>query len=135
MKIDNRHERLIAASPERVAALLSDLDRVWPTQLAPVPVEREQGVFRAGQMLWQEIDRPGAVRAFRVVAPEALRAEHWFEVEPQGGGTVARHIVAGQAVGAFEAVWRQRVEPLHDRILVALLENVEAAVDQAHSGA
>jgi len=132
LKIYNRHERLIAAPPEHVADLVSDLDRVWPTELAPAPVAQEQGALRAGGMLWQEIDRPGAVRAFRVVAPDALRAEHWFEVEPQEGGSVLRHIVSGEADRSHEAVWRQEVEPLHDRILEALLRNVEAAADRGH---
>ena len=39
-----------------------------------------------------------------------------------------RHIIEGQAHGRYEAIWRDRIEPLHDRILEALLDNVEAAV-------
>jgi hypothetical protein len=127
VKIDNRHERLVAAPPERVAGLLSELGRIWPAELAPAPVEQERDVLEAGPMLWQEIHRAGAVRAFRVVAPDALQAEHWFEVEARAGGTVLRHVVSGRVAGAFAAVWRERIEPLHDRILEALLDNVEAA--------
>lgn len=125
MNIDNHHERLFAASPERVAELLADLGGVWPTELAPAPVEHHGGALRVGPMLWQEIERPGAVRAFRVVAPGDLQAEHWFEVAPQDGGSILRHRVVGRAVGEFARVWLERMQPLHDRILEGLLDNVE----------
>jgi hypothetical protein len=78
-------------------------------------------------MLWEEFDRPGAVRAFRVVAPEGLQGEHWFELELAQGATVLRHTLEGCATGKYEAIWRERIEPLHDLILEALLDNVEAA--------
>jgi hypothetical protein len=35
MKISNRHERIVAAPPERIVALIADFDRVWPTEIAP----------------------------------------------------------------------------------------------------
>jgi hypothetical protein len=55
-------------------------------------------------------------------------AEHWFELEPGEGGTVLRHTVEGRTVGKYEAIWREQIEPLHDLILEALLDNVEAAL-------
>ena len=126
MKIRKRHERSIAAPPERIAALIADFDRVWPAQVAPAP--RRQGHrYDAGLMLWEEFDRPGAVRAFRVVSPDELQGEHWFELEPAGGATVLRHTIEGRAAGKYEAIWRERSGPLHDRRLEALLDNVEAA--------
>jgi hypothetical protein len=76
-------------------------------------------------MLWE--DRPAAARAFRVVRPDGLQAEHWFELEPADGGTVLRHTVEGSATGRYEEIWRERIEPLHDLILEALLDNVESA--------
>jgi hypothetical protein len=57
-----------------------------------------------------------------------LQAEHWFELDLAEGATVLRHTVKGCTVGEFEAVWCERIEPLHDRILEALLDNVTAAV-------
>ncbi|HTS99404.1 MAG TPA: SRPBCC family protein [Streptosporangiaceae bacterium] len=127
MKIRNQHERMIAAPPGEVAALIADFDRVWPAQIGPAPRPQADGTYLAGLMVWAEVDRPGAVRAFRVVRPEELQAEHWFEVAPAGGGTVLRHTVEGSATGTFEAVWRDRIAPVHDRTLEALLDNVEAA--------
>ena len=48
-----------------------DLDGIWSTQISPAP-HRDSELLRAGTMLrWQEVDRPGAVRAFRVVSPRS----------------------------------------------------------------
>jgi len=63
-----------------------------------------------------------------VVRPDDLQGEHWFELEPTEGATVLRATVEGRAVGKYEAIWCERIEPLHDRILEALFDNVEAAV-------
>jgi hypothetical protein len=127
MKIRNCHERTVAAPPEAIAALIADLDRVWPTDIAPAPRRQGQHTYDAGLMLWEEFDRPGAARAFRVVRPDGLAAEHWFELEPADGATVLRHTIEGSAAGRYEEIWRERIEPFHDLILEALLDNVEAA--------
>jgi hypothetical protein len=37
-------------------------------------------------------------------------------------------VIEGGTVGKYEAIWCERIEPLHDLILEALLDNVEAAV-------
>jgi hypothetical protein len=128
MKIRNCHERTVAAPPERIAALIADFDRVWPTEIEPAPRLQEHRLYDAGLMLWEEFDRPGAARAFRVVRPDELRVEHWFELELAEGATVVRHTVEGCAVGKYEAIWRKRIEPAHDLLLEVLLDNVEAAV-------
>jgi hypothetical protein len=128
VKIRNQHERIVAAPPERIAALIADFGRIWPTQIAPAPRRQGPRLYDAGLMLWEEFDRPGAVRAFRVIRPDELHGEHWFELEPAEAVTVLRHTIEGSAAGKFEAIWRERIEPLHDRILEALLDNVEAAV-------
>ena len=127
MKIKSRHERMVAAPPERIAALIADFGSVWPAEIAPAPRLQGHRLYDAGPMLWEEFDRPGAVRAFRVVRPDELQLEHWFELELAEGATVVRHTIEGCAVGKYEAIWRERIEPLHDLILEALLDNVEAA--------
>ena len=43
------------------------------------------------------------------------------------GATVLRYTVEGSAAGRYEAIWRERIEPLHDLIIEALLDNVESA--------
>ena len=128
MKISNRHERIVPATPERVAAIVADFDRIWPTQIGPPPQQVEDRLYQAGRMLWEEVRRPGALRAFRVITPAELRLEHWFAAEPTAGGTILRHTVEGYADGRYEAIWRERIEPGHDVELEALFDNVEAAV-------
>jgi hypothetical protein len=128
VRIRNVHERTIAAPPGQVAALIADFGRVWPTEITPAPRPHDPRLYDAGLMLWEEFDRPGAARAFRVLRPAELQAEHWFELEPAAGATVLRHTVEGRAAGEYEALWRDRIEPVHDRILEALLDKVEAAV-------
>jgi hypothetical protein len=127
MKIFNRHERLIAASPERIAPLVADFDLIWPTRLAPAPAPQGDRTYAAGLMVWQEYDRPGAVRAFRVVSPAELRGGHWFELIPADGGTLLRHTIEGTATGPFETIWAERIEPRHNQILEAILDNVQSA--------
>jgi hypothetical protein len=137
MKVCNIHERCIAAKPERVAGLVADFELVWPTQIGPAPRLQRHRLYKAGMMLWQEFDRPGAARAFRVISPEGLQVEHWFELEPVEEGTLLRHTVEGEAVGEFEATWREQIEPRHDVVLEALIDNVEAAAagaDRASAG-
>jgi hypothetical protein len=127
-KIMNRHERILPAPPERIASLIADFDRIWPTEIGPAPRLVEAGLYEAGRMLWQEVGRPGALRAFRVIRPDELRLEHWFEAEPAAGATVLRHTVEGYADGRYEAIWRERIEPVHDVEVEALFDHVEAAV-------
>ena len=128
MKIRDVHERVVAAPPERIAALVGDFDAIWPTWIAPAPQPLEPGHYRAGFMVWEEVERPGAIRAFRVISPEGLQAEHWFELESSEGGALLRHTVDGEAFGEYEAIWRERIAPLHALILQAILDNVETAV-------
>jgi hypothetical protein len=128
MKIRNRHERTFTAPPEQIAELISDFRRIWPAQLAPAPRLLGHRLYDVGLMVWEELDRLGAVRAFRIVRPDELQAEHWFELESLGSGTVLRHIVDGWVSGRYEAIWRERIEPLHDLVLEALLDNVQAAI-------
>jgi hypothetical protein len=82
MQIRHQHERIVAAAPERITELIADFDRIWPTQIAPAPRLLGHGTYHVGIMAWEEFDRPGAARAFRVTRPDELRAEHWFELRP-----------------------------------------------------
>jgi hypothetical protein len=123
----------MSATPQRVAELVADFDTIWPTQIAPAPVPCGRRLYDTGRMVWEEFDRPGAIRAFRVILPEELPGEHWFEAQSVDGGTLVRHTVVGEAVGEYEAIWRDRIEPAHDLILEAVLDNIEAAVAKGRS--
>jgi hypothetical protein len=131
MKIMNRHERILTAPPERIAPLIADFDRIWPTEIGPAPRRVDDRLYQAGRMLWEEFDRPGALRAFRVIKPDGLRLEHWFEAEAAGGAMVLRHTVEGYADGRYETIWRERIEPGHDEVLEAIFDHVEAALTPA----
>jgi hypothetical protein len=109
---------------------VSDFDAIWPAQIVPAPRPLGDLRYEEGPMVWEEFDRPSAIRAFRVVLPEDMRGEHWFDAKPVDGGTLVRHTIVGEAVGEYEAIWRDRIEPAHDLILEAVLDNIEAAVDQ-----
>jgi hypothetical protein len=124
MKIHNAHERVVDAAPERVAALVADFDTIWPDHIARAPRYFGDGVYAAAPMVWEEVARADAARAFRVIHPPELDAEHWFEVRETAAGTLVRHVIYGEARGGFADVWRNRLEPIHDRILEALLDRV-----------
>ena len=127
MKIKNLHERVVAAPLEPIAALIADFGRIWPATIAPAPQRQGHRRYDTGLMLWEEFDRPGAARAFRVVKPDEMQGEHWFELRPADGATLVRHTIEGSATGKYETIWRERIEPLHDLILEALLDNIQAA--------
>jgi hypothetical protein len=128
MKIRNCQERVFAATVEELAALVANFDNVWPTEVTAAPRPMGGRRYRAGKMVWEEFDRPGAIRAFRVVSPDALGAEHWFDLERVNEGVRLRHTIAGEAVGEYEALWCEQIEPTHARVFAALFENIEAAL-------
>jgi len=127
MKIDNAHERVVAGTPEQVAALVADLDAIWPTDIARAPRYFGDGVYAASPMVWEEVARAHAARAFRVIHPPELEAEHWFEIRETPTGTLLRHVISGEARAEFAELWRTRLEAIHDRILEALLDRVATA--------
>lgn len=130
MKIAVSHERSFAAAPERISALIADLDRIWPQDIAPAPRGQEVGVYDAGLMRWEDFDRPGAIRAFRITRPSGAHGEHWFELVVADGPTVLRHTVDATASGAFAVLWGTRIARLHDQILEALFDNIQECLDQ-----
>ena len=132
VKVSNVHERTIKASQAQLEAIVADLAGIWPTQISPAPYPDGE-LLRTGTMRWQELDRPGAVRAFRVVSPPEFRGEHWFEVELVKDGTVLRHTIDAEVFGEYEPIWRDRIEPVHNLVLEALLDNVQQIVERASS--
>lgn len=129
MKINYAHERVVAGTTDQVAALVADLDAIWPTDISRAPRYFGDGVYAASPMVWEEISRADAARAFRVIHPPELEAEHWFEIREAPTGTLLRHVISGEARAEFAELWRTRLEAVHDRILEALLDRVaEAAV-------
>jgi hypothetical protein len=131
MNIDNVHERVFPAARDELAALVADFDEIWPTEICAAPRPLGERLYEVGVMVWEEFDRPGTIRAFRVVRPESLRAEHWFDLERVEAGIRLRHTIDGEAVGEHETLWRERIEPVHDRVLEALFDKIEAALSRS----
>jgi hypothetical protein len=128
VKVSKRHERVIAATEEQLVGLIFDFDAVWPTEIAPAPRELGDRLYKVGPMIWEEFERPGAIRAFRVIRPAGMAGQHWFEGHTVDDGILVRHTLDGEAVGEGEAFWRETVEPVHDIILERIFDKIEAAV-------
>ena len=128
MKVHNVHERRLAVTPEAVTELFADSEQRQLVLRFPAP-EPGSGLLRIGPMLWQPVERGGAALAYDIVGPAEFPASHWFEI---GAGTDSRttlsHTVEGEAVGEFEPVWRDRIEPMHDAYIEAIFDRVEAAL-------
>ncbi len=125
MRVHNVHERPLTAAPAKVEALFADIEGLWPTHAFPAP-QQQGDALRLGTMLWQPVDRPGAARAYEIVAPAGFHASHWFEVdEGSNGGAILRHTVEGEAVGDFEATWRDSIEPLHNAYIEAMFDRAQ----------
>lgn len=133
MKIHNAHERVVDGTPEQVAALVADLNAIWPNHIVRAPRYFGDGVYAADPMVWEEIPRAGAARAFRVIHPPDIAADHWFEVSATPAGTLIRHTISGEARNEFADLWRNTLEAIHDRILEALLDRVAANAVTANS--
>jgi hypothetical protein len=127
MEIHNTHERVVDGTPQQVATLIADFGVIWPEHIARAPRYLGGDVYAADPMIWEEIVRADAARAFRVIHPPELEAEHWFEVRETPTGTVVRHVISGEARADFADLWRNRLEAIHDRILEALLDRVAAS--------
>jgi len=124
MKIHNTHERVVTGTPEQIETLVGHFDLIWPDQIGRAPRDFGDGVYAAAPMVWEEIERADAARAFRVIYPPELEAEHWFEVRQAPTGTLIRHVISGEARDEFADLWRNRLEAIHDRVLEALLDRV-----------
>jgi hypothetical protein len=131
MKMNNLHERVFSTTADQLAVLVADWDRIWPTDIGAAPRPLGGRLYKAGIMVWEEYDRPGAIRAFRVISPEALRAEHWFDLERVDEGVRLRHTIAGEAVGKYETIWREQIRPLHDQIIEALFDKIATALSRS----
>jgi Polyketide cyclase / dehydrase and lipid transport len=133
--VRNVHQRLIAAPPERVASLLetlaSDDDRVWPHDRWVAL--RLDGPLAPGSRgghgpIRYEVARvePGRLVEFRFPRRSGFRGLHRFEIEPNGDGTVIRHVLEGTIHGRTRVVWPLVIRPLHDALLEDALDKVES---------
>jgi hypothetical protein len=128
VKVRNVHERSLTAPAAEVEALFDNIDALWPTPAFPAPAPADGSVLKLGTMLWEPVEREGAAKAYRIVGPDEFPAEHWFDVRDEADGCVLRHTVEGEAVGEFEGVWREQIEPMHDAYIEALFDRAQEAL-------
>ena len=127
MKMSNVHERTFDATPEQLAAIVQDFDRIWPTEIARAPTP--QGDASTNWLhIWQEYDKPGAARHVPSRQSDDLQAEALvFDVEAWRYASASHD--RRRAMRRRRVVhWRDRIEPGHDVVLEKLLDNVGETV-------
>ncbi|MFL1378619.1 MULTISPECIES: SRPBCC family protein [unclassified Nocardiopsis] len=134
MRVHNLHRRHLAASPDRVGALVDGLaspgDALWPADHWPaMRLDRPLGIGAAGghgPVRYTVTDHtPGRHVRFRFSAPRGFDGFHEFTVEPGDGGTVLRHLLAIRAHGPALLTWPLVFRPLHDALLEDCLDRAE----------
>lgn len=137
MAVLNVHERTLAATPERVGALLETLsgtrDALWPRDTWPPlrldPCLRDGGSGGHGPIRYTVSSHaPGRWIRFRFTVPRGFHGFHEFVVSPGPGSTsVLRHILVMRVRGAARVTWPLVWRWLHDAMLEDLLDRAENA--------
>ena len=137
MQIHNVHERVLAASPERVGALLDGLsgrpDPLWPEEQWP-PMRfdgpLQQGAAGGHGPIRYEVDHyePGLLARFRFTGPRGLHGTHTFAVMRASDGALLRHAIKGRAGGRMWLLWPLVFQPLHNALLEDALDKAARAV-------
>jgi hypothetical protein len=100
MKIHNRHQRLVRATSDQVAALVADFDAIWPTQIAPAPRD-EVG---AGEVEAALLEHEAVVEAAVAGVPDREYGERivaWVVV--RSGSHVTAETLADYAAARLSA--------------------------------
>lgn len=137
MAVLNIHERSIAASPDRVGALVDGLsgedDQLWPKRDWPrirldagLAVGSSGGHGPIGYTVTGYA--PGRWVHFEFTAPRGFIGFHEFSVHPaDDGGAVLRHTLAMTLRGPARLVWPLGLRQLHDALLEDGLDGAERA--------
>jgi hypothetical protein len=144
--IRNVHERRLDATPAEVGAVLDTLasanDRLWPSGRWPamrferpldvrVPAEPLRAGAGGGHgPIRYQVSRyvPGRQVVFSFCPASGLDGEHRFEVVPEGGATVLRHVLEARPIGRGRLSWPLVMRPLHDALIEDALDRAERAV-------
>lgn len=136
--VRNVHERLIAAPPEAVGALLDTLgsahDRMWPeAPHEPMVLRHPGGAGLAvgahgghGAIRYTvESYEPGRRVTFRFSPRLPLVGTHEFFVDPAAGGTLLRHELVARPSGVMRVLWPLVVRSMHDCYAEDALDRTE----------
>lgn len=140
MQVLNIHERVLAASPQQVGALIDTLssrdDALWPRQCWPrMALDRPLGVGATGGhgpvRYAVEAYAPGQRIRFAFTGPRGLRGHHRLEiVNPTAHSCALRHTIEMTTHGAARLTWPLFFRPLHDALLEDALAVAQAALGQ-----
>lgn len=143
MQVHNVHSRELAASPERVGAVLDSLggeeDRLWPVDRWPAMPFQLDGPLAVGSRARHgpipyavEEYEPGRRLVFRFASGLGLDGTHRFEVEPLGADrSRLTHTLECAVKPKMLALW-PIVRGYHDALLEDLLDRAELAATGRH---
>jgi hypothetical protein len=75
-----------------------------------------------------EAYEPGQRVVFRFTGPAGFDGTHRYEVEPQGGDSLLRHVIEMRIHGPALLTWPMIFRPLHDALMEDSLAKAEAAL-------
>jgi hypothetical protein len=138
MKVDDVHERELAAPAGRVGALIDTLssseDAIWPRHRWPrMKLDRPLGVGAAGGhgpiRYVVESYEPARLVRFRFTAPRGFDGTHELAVETRGpGACTLRHRLKMHARGPAALTWPIVFGPLHRALIEDALDRAAQAV-------
>jgi len=134
----NIHERHIAASAERLGAVLetlaTDHDQLWPgATWAPIILDRslEPGSRGGHDGIRYTVSahEPGRLVEFTFDQSTGIDGTHALTVVDRGDGTsLLRHVLDGRAHGAMVVLWPVAVRWAHDALVEDAFDLAEAAL-------
>jgi hypothetical protein len=134
MKFYSIHRRRFAASPATAGTLLDGLsspnDVLWPRDRWPSQrFDRPLSVGASGGHgpIRYEVAayEPGRRVDFRFLPEGGFSGSHWFEIVPDEGGVVLRHVIDGSTGFGGWLRWHIVIRWLHDALLRDALDNAE----------
>lgn len=142
-KINNVHERRIAAEPERVWDLLMEMsgrdDQLWPPGAPALRFDgpvAEGALGGHGPMRYKvtSVDPTAGNLVFRFREPTGLVGHHSFHVRADGEtGTLLRHEVVATPHGWMRMRWPLIIGGIHDAVLEEVLDRAEVATGNVPS--
>lgn len=142
MKILNRHERRLNASPEQAGDLVNTLsaedDKLWPLDKWPPmkfdselrvgasgghgPIRYHVSEYVPGRRVEFQFSRKGLVAG--------LDGRHYFEVIPRSDHVQLRHTVDAESDFRSWLKWQVMIGPMHDALLEDALDKAQRALGQ-----
>lgn len=140
-KINNVHERRLAARPERVWDLLLKIsgpdDQLWPSGVPTVRLDgplAEGAIGGHGPIRYEvtRVDPKARDLVFRFREPTGLVGHHSFHVRPDGkAGALLRHEVVATPEGWMRMRWPLIVRWIHDTVVEEVMDRAEVATGNA----